>query len=152
VGFGDKVSDELLQKLKSFAHQRSEPHSHIRQAAVKALKFSGDNRAGQIVARALTCDPCHVVREVAAETLLVWNCAETERALIDGLADDFWKTRKAAARTLATFIIRYGVYDSAAVCEALTRMERMFPQASRERRLIQRAKVHLKYSGSPQIR
>ncbi|HPM41022.1 MAG TPA: HEAT repeat domain-containing protein, partial [bacterium] len=91
------------------------------------------------VARAAVADPDPAVRELAADTLLLWNSAASEAALVEMLSDDVWSVRKAAARSLARFVRRHGVHSSASACEALYRMTRMFPSASQEKKLAEEA-------------
>ena len=135
LGFTDEISARVFKILRRYMKPRIEPCGLIRQAAIKALRFSGSEPANEIVARALRSDPDPAVREVAAEALLLWNSRASEAALVYALSDDFWNVRKAAARTLSRFIMRHGVHDSAAVSEALRRIERMLPSHSYEWKL-----------------
>ena len=135
VGFSQDISLRVFQTLRNYLKPGNEPCATIRQAAIKALRFAAADEAGQAVARSLAKDPDAAVRESAADALLLWNSAQSEGALIDALSDDHWPVRKAAARTLARFIKRHGVYDSARISESLRRMERMLPSHSYEWRL-----------------
>ncbi|MBN1282224.1 MAG: HEAT repeat domain-containing protein [Proteobacteria bacterium] len=135
VGFPEEISDRVLSILRGYLRPSNEPSASIRQAAIKAMRFSSCPLANESVARALTSDPHPAVREAAAEALLLWKGAASEAALIDALSDDHWPVRKAAARALARSIKRHGVHDSARISEALRRLERMLPAHSHEWRL-----------------
>lgn len=135
VGFGPEIAARVFEMLSRFVRRGSEPAGLIRKAAVKALRFSSSPDAAVAVARVLKQDPDAEARQTAAEALLIWDRASSEEALIAALQDDCWQVRKAASRSLAKFIMRYRVYDSAAVCEALRRIERMLPAHSLEWRL-----------------
>lgn len=135
VGFSDDIAEKVFNLLTRYMKTSYEPCGMIRKAAVKALRFSRSDRATRTVVKALLTDPDAETRQTAADALIIWDNADTEKALIGALEDDCWQVRKAASRTLAKFIIRYGVYDSPAVCEAMRRMERMLPAHSLEWRL-----------------
>jgi len=135
VGFPDEISQRVFRTLRSYLRHSNEPCASIRQAAIKALRFASTEEANTAVARSLTSDPDPSVREAAAEALLLWKSAASEAALIDALSDDHWPVRKAAARTLARFIKRHGVFDGVRISEALRRMERMLPSHTYEWRL-----------------
>ncbi|MFH1830132.1 MAG: HEAT repeat domain-containing protein [Pseudomonadota bacterium] len=135
VGFSNDISCHAFKLLKRYLNPSREPCGLIRKAAVKALRFSNSKQACLAVARAIGKDPDPETRQTAAEALLLWDNAISELALIRALSDDCWQVRKAAARSLAKFIKRYGVYDSTLVCEALRRMERMLFAHSLEWRL-----------------
>ncbi|MFA4874958.1 MAG: HEAT repeat domain-containing protein [bacterium] len=135
IGFSQETSERVFKLLMRYLKPSCEPCGFIRKAAIKALRFSTAESATVAVAKTLVEDPDAAAREVAADALILWDSEHSERALVAGLTDDFWPVRKAAARSLARFIMRYGVYDSTAVCEALRRMERMFPSHSFEWRL-----------------
>jgi HEAT repeat protein len=135
VGFSDRISGRVLKLLKHYLRPRNEPCGLIRKAAVKALRFSNNRQANLAAVKVLASDPDPQTREAAAEALLLWDSPESEGALVRALSDDSWQARKAAARSLSKFIKRYRVYDSALVCEALRRMERMLPSHSLEWRL-----------------
>ncbi len=135
VGFSGEVGARVFKLLKRHMKRGHEPCGLIRKAAVKALRFSSGRDACAAVVKALRRDPDEEVRQTAAEALIIWDGAATEAALIAALADDCWQVRKSASRTLSKFIMRYRVYDSAAVCEALRRIERMLPAHSLEWRL-----------------
>ncbi len=139
VGFSQEITDRVYKLLMRYLKHSSEPCGAIRKAAIKALRFSSEESTNIAVARSLSSDPDSETREVAAETLLLWDSRHSEAALIAGLSDDFWPVRKTAARSLSRFIMRYRVYDSTAVCEALRRMERMLPAHSLEWRLAAEA-------------
>lgn len=143
VGFSEETADRVFKLLRRYLRTGHEPCAPIRKAAVKALRFSRNAQATQSVVRVLRSDPDSETRQTAADTLLIWDSAAAEKALIGALTDDCWQVRKAAARNLAKFIMRYRVYDSAAVCEALRRMERMLPAHSLEWRLAAEAFVSL---------
>lgn len=138
-GFPEEISGRALKLIRKHVRPGSEACGLIRQAAVKALRFHATEEAAIAIARSLTCDPDPAVREAAAEALLLFDRRETEAALIAALTDDVWQVRKAAARTLARFIIRHRVYNAPAVTEALRRMERMLPSHSLEWRLAAEA-------------
>ncbi len=135
VGFPDSISRRVFKLLKRYLRPSNEPCGLIRKAAVKALRFSNSTQANLAAVKAIVSDPDAETRQVAAEVLLLWDSPHSETALIRALSDDCWQVRKAAARSLAKFIMRYGVYDSTQICEALRRMERMFPAHSMEWRL-----------------
>ncbi len=143
VGFSGDVTSRVFKLLRRCLRTGYEPCGQIRRAAVKALRFSTSGQATEAVVRVLRSDPDAEARQNAADTLLIWDNAAAEKALIGALTDDCWQVRKAAARSLAKFIMRYRVYDSAAVCEALRRMERMLPAHSLEWRLAAEAFVSL---------
>jgi HEAT repeat protein len=135
VGFGPDISERVFDMLCRYVRKGAEPSGLIRKAAVKALRFSSRREAAAVVARVLHVDSDAETRQTAAEALLIWDQPSSESALIGALEDDCWQVRKAAARSLSKFIVRYRVYDSAAVCEALRRIERMLPAHSLEWRL-----------------
>lgn len=137
IDFKEEVKNRSFARLSRYIQARKEPQPVIRQAAIKALRLSPEERANIAVARAAVQDPDSATRELAAEALVLWDSEHSERALIEMLADDVWSVRKAAARSLARFISRYGVHASGAACEALSRIVRMFPSASKERRLAE---------------
>lgn len=137
------VTTRVFRKLARYAQAWHESQSIVRRAAVKALRYSNSAEANKVVAKVLICDPDPAVRELAAESLLLWNSALSEATLIKAIADDSWGVRKAAARALSAFVMRHQVYSSAAVCEALYRMERMFPSFSPEGRLAREARASL---------
>ncbi len=139
VDFDGSVTDRAFSRLSRFVQARTESCPAIRQAAIKALRMSPQGRANEAVARAAVADTDPAVRELAAETLLLWNSAASEAALVEMLSDDVWSVRKSAARSLARFVRRHGVHSSASACEALYRMTRMFPSASQERKLAEEA-------------
>lgn len=143
MGFSAEISSRVFKLLRRYLRTGYEPCALIRRAAVKALRFSRDGQATDAVVRVLRKDPDAETRQTAADTLLIWDSAIGEKALIVALSDDCWQVRKAAARSLAKFIMRYRVYDSAAVCEALRRMERMLPAHSLEWSLAAEAFVSL---------
>lgn len=135
VGFSNEITIRVFKLLKRNVRTGYEPCGLIRKAAIKALRFSASGAATAAVVKAITSDPDAETRQTAAEALLVWDSPASEKALISALTDDCWHVRKAAARSLAKFILRYRVYNSAAVCEALRRLERMLPSHSLEWRL-----------------
>jgi len=143
VGFSEEITEKVFRFLRRYLRTGHEPCALIRKAAVKALRFSRNAQATRSVIRVLRSDPDSEARQTAADTLLIWDDADSEGALIGALTDDCWQVRKAAARNLAKFIVRYRVYDGAAVCEALRRMERMLPAHSLEWRLAAEAFVSL---------
>ncbi len=143
VGFTDRISDIAFRRLKRALQPRLESLSSIRRAAIKGMRLSPKERAGVVVAKSLVDDPDAETRRVAADALVLWNSREVEAALIAALSDDYLSVRRAAGRSLARFVIRYGIYDSALVCEALTRMQRMFSSCSTEFALASEALVSL---------
>lgn len=143
IDFRKEVVDRAFARLVRYLSPRREPRAEIRQAAIKALRLSPEERANLAVARAAIADPDPATRELAAEALLLWDSEHSESTLIAMLADDVWSVRKAAARSCGRFIARYGVHASAAACEALSRIIRMFPSFSQERRLAEEAQASL---------
>lgn len=134
-----QIADAAFRRLERCAAHRHEPQPAIRQAAVKGLRLSPRERAGIVVSRVLAHDPDPETRAVAADALPLWSHPLIEQRLVGALADDFWPVRKVAAAALARAIVRHRVHDSAAVCEALTRIRHMFPSTSPEARLAREA-------------
>lgn len=137
------ISEKVMRKIERYTKRRYESLPPIRRVAIQALKLSADARANAIVAQVLRSDPDASVREEACEALQLWGSPQSEDALIEALAADDWRVRKAAARSLARQILRFGVHRSSKVCEALGRIERMFPLSSLEQSLAIEAKASL---------
>ncbi len=137
IDFNSDVKDRAFSQLSRYVNPRRESKPAIRQAAIKALRFSPEERANLAVARAAVADPDSATREMAADALVLWNSGHSERALLEMLSDDVWRVRKAAARSISRFVSRHGMHESQAVCEALVRISRMFPSFSKERQLAE---------------
>ena len=143
VGFPVEVNELAFKRLRSALQPRSESQAVIRRAAIMGLRLSPLECAGVVVAKALWHDPDPETREVAADALVLWNSRDVESSLVAALSDDYLSVRKAAARSLSRFVTRYGIYNSASVCEALTRIQRMFSSYSTECRLASEALASL---------
>jgi HEAT repeat protein len=143
VGFSDEVNDLAFKRLRKALQPRSESQAVIRRAAIKGFRLSPSEQAGVVVAKALGQDPDPETRQVAADALALWNSRDVEAALVAALSDDYLSVRRAAARSLSRFVVRYGIYNNAAVCEALTRIQRMFSSYSTECRLASEALASL---------
>ncbi len=143
IDFPPEIADRAFKILSRTTRVRNERNPFIRQAAVRGLRLSPEARANIVVCAMLEQDPDAMTREVVAEALPLWASPESEAALIAAISDDNWRVRKACARSLARSILRHGVFASAAVCEAIVRIERLFPTVSQERRLIRDAHAAL---------
>jgi len=136
-------SQDIMEKSFSQIIRSLSPHREripeIRQSAIKALRICRDPRALEAIANAAMNDPDAETRKLACETLLCFDGPASESALIDALEDSNWFVRKTAGRVLAESVKRSRIYNTPRVCEALQRMERMFPSGSREWRLAAEA-------------
>ncbi len=137
--FPAEIMQRAFEQIVRSMSPARERIADIRQAALKAMRISNDPRAANAVAKAATGDPDPQTRKLAVETLLCFEGAVSETALIEALEDSNWFVRKAAGRVLAEAVKRGRVYNTPRVCEALARMERMFPSGSREWRLAAEA-------------
>lgn len=143
VSFPSDIRDKAFEQIEKSLNPRRERVSAIRQAAIKALRMGSDLRSIKAVARAVVCDPDSETRKQAVEVLMCFSGPEVESALLEALEDSDWAVRKAAGRVLSEFAKRSVVYNIPRVCEALTRMERMFPSGSREWRMAAMAFANL---------
>lgn len=143
VAFPGDIREKAFNQIKKCLSPRRERIAAIRQAAVKALRICNDVRAKEVVAKAAVCDPDAKTRKHALEALRCFEGPQVEAALIDCLEDSNWEVRKTAGLILAEFARHSKVYNSPRVCEALARMERMFPSGSREWRLAAMAFANL---------
>lgn len=132
------VQKSFSQIIRSMNPTR-ERIAEIRQAAIKALRMCNTGAALEAIAKAAVNDPDSQTRKLAVETLLCFEGPQSEAALIEALEDSNWAVRKMAGRVLAESVKRSRVYNTPRVCEALARMERMFPSGSREWRLAAEA-------------
>lgn len=139
ISFPPEIVEKSFSQIVRSINPRHERIPEIRQAAIRALRFANDNRALDAVAKAAVSDPEPVTRKVAVEALLCFDGPAAEVALLDALEDSNWFVRKMAGRILAEYVKRFRVYNTPRVCEALARMERMFPSGSREWRLAAEA-------------
>lgn len=137
--FPEEIVERSFDTVIGHLNPLKERIADIRQAAVRALRLSNDPRAVEAVSRAAVNDPDAATRKLAIETLVCFDGANVEAALIDALEDPNWFVRKAAGRVLAESVKRGHVHDTPRLCEALQRMERMFPSGSREWRLAAEA-------------
>jgi len=143
INFPTDVVEKAFSQIIRSMSPRRERIAMIRQAAIRALRVCRDRHAQEAIARAAVSDPDAHTRKLACETLICFEGPESESSLIDALEDSNWFVRKTAGRVLAESVRRFGVYNSPRVCEALQRMERMFPSGSKEWRLAAEAFANL---------
>ncbi len=139
LNFPPEISEKSFSQIIHSLNPRRERIAKIRQAAIKALRMCNTPKALEVIAKAAVSDPDAETRKLAVETLLCFEGAVAEDALIKALEDSNWGVRKMAARVLSESVKRSRVYNTPRVCEALARMERMFPSGSREWRLAAEA-------------
>lgn len=143
VAFPRDVREKAFNQIKKSLSPRRERIAAIRQASIKALRMCNDRRAAEVVAKAAINDPDAQTRRQALEALRCFEGPQVETALIDCLEDSNWEVRKTAGLVLAELALRSKVHNPPRVCEALARMERMFPSGSREWRLAAMAFANL---------
>jgi HEAT repeat protein len=143
VSFPPEISEAAFGQIEKSINPRRERVAAIRRSAVRALRMGSDLRAAKAVAKAAVSDPDGETRRQAVEALMCFSGPEVESALLEALEDSDWEVRKTAGRVLAEFAKRSIVYNIPRVCEALIRMERMFPSGSREWRIAALAFANL---------
>lgn len=137
--FPPAIIEKAFSQIIWSVNPRRERIPEIRQSAIKALRICRDPRALGVVAKSAIKDPDAQTRKLACETLLCFDGPASETALIRALEDSNWFVRKTAGHVLVESVKRRRVYNTPRVCEALQRMERMFPSGSREWRLAAEA-------------